>query len=84
MHVKYSKCNFTAHEHRAWLLYYSIPVLLGILDLKYIRHLALLVEALWLLLQTSISPEDVTRADVLLIQFCRQISSLYGKSSLQL
>ena len=62
----------------AWLLFYSIPVLLGILNLEYIRHLALLVEALWLLLQTSISQEDLTRADKLLVQFCKQFSSLYG------
>ena len=75
---KRSKCQPTAHEHRAWLLFYSIPVLLGILNLEYIRHLALFVEALWLLLQTSISQDDLTRADKLLVQFCKQFSSLYG------
>ena len=74
-------CQFAAHEHRAWLLYYSIPVLLGVLDLEYIRHLALLVEALWLLLQSSISPEDITHADELLFQFCKKFGSLYGKYS---
>ena len=70
--------KLTAHEHRAWLLFYSIPVLLGILNLEYIRHLALLVEALWLLLQTSICQEDLICADKLLLQFCKQFSSLYG------
>ena len=75
---KLSKYQSTAHEHRPWLLFYSIPVLLGILNLEYIRHLALFVEALWLLLQISISQDDFTRADKLLVQFCKQFSSLYG------
>ena len=42
--------------------------------------LAPLVYALWLLLQTSICQEDLTRADKLLVPFCKQFSSLYGNS----
>ena len=75
---QFKKMQPTAHEHRAWLVFYSIPVLLRILNLEYIRHLALFVEALWLLLQTSISQDDLTCADKLLVQFCKQFSSLYG------
>lgn len=68
----------TAKEFRSWLLFYSLPVLHGVLREEYYQHYALLVVAIWLLLQSSISQEDVDIAERLLNHFCFKFSLLYG------
>ena len=45
-----------ASEYRPWLLFYSIPVMLNILPVEYLAHHMLLVEAIYILLSSSISP----------------------------
>lgn len=55
-----------ASEFRAWLLYYSLPVLSDLLPADYIYHLSLLVSAMHLLLNDTISPADIDRAHSLL------------------
>ena len=42
-----------ASEYRSWLLFYSVPVLQGIMNKLYLNHYILLVEAAWLLLQSK-------------------------------
>ena len=55
-HFKYLK----ASEYRAFLLYYSLPVLSGILPSQYLDHFSLLVISIHTLLQQSISDVQAT------------------------
>lgn len=58
---------------------YSVPVLHGILDDAYLHHYILLVEAIWILLQDSISEEDIVQADKLLQIICLEFEAYYGE-----
>jgi len=69
---------FLASEYRAWTLLYCLPVLRGILDEEYLQHFVLFSEALWLLLQSVVSPEDITKAERMLQHFCFKFSAFYG------
>lgn len=68
-----------ASEYRSWLLYYSIPVLEGVLNKDYFEHYILLSESIWLLLQSSVSFIDIDRAERMLQHFCIKFSSYYGQ-----
>ncbi len=48
---------------------------------RYYQHYALLVVAIWLLLQSSISQEDVNVAERLLAHFRFKLSLLYGTTN---
>ena len=66
-----------ASEFRAWLLYYSLPVLSDLLPAEYIHHLSLLVSAMHILLSDTISPSDIDLAHNLLDLFYLLTSQLY-------
>lgn len=70
--------HLKASELRTFLLFYSIPCLYGILPHGYFQHYILLVEAIYLLLQESISPIDIRKASALLKHFCIRIKELYA------
>ena len=59
-HFKYYK----ASELRSFLLYYSLPVLSGILSLEYWNHFMLLSTSIYILLQSSIFEEQ--------LQYCQK------------
>lgn len=61
----------SGHELRSWLLYYSIPVLSGILPQPYLNHLPLLVA-------DKIAAADLQLAEQLMAKFYRQYQELYG------
>ena len=50
----------------------------GILSDDYFQHHILFSEALWLLLQSSVSLEDITKAERLLQHFCLKFAAFYG------
>jgi len=54
-------------------------VLSGILEADFYNHFALFSEALWLLLQSTVSHEDIEKAELLIQEFCSKFSILYGK-----
>ena len=66
-----------ASEFRAWLLYYSLPVLSNLLPADYIHHLSLLVSAMHLLLNDMISLADIDLAHNLLDLFYKLTCQLY-------
>lgn len=66
-----------AKEHKIWFFIYSIPVLRDILDNEYLFHHMKLVSAVSLLSQDSISPEQVDRAERLLIEYVHDFQRLY-------
>lgn len=74
-HRKY----FKATEYRNWLLYYSIPCLIGILPEVYLHHFMLLVFGIWLLNQENICPEDLHLSAILLQKFVMLFDALYGE-----
>ncbi|KAK2558802.1 hypothetical protein P5673_019017 [Acropora cervicornis] len=63
--------HLQASELRTFLLFYS-------LSMFYFQHYILLVEAIYLLLQDSISPSDIIKASSLLKHFCIRIKELYA------
>ena len=68
-----------ASEYRAWLLFYSIPILKSFLPADYIHHLALLVSAVHTLLSTNITIDALKRAECMLKCFYELIPTLYPK-----
>lgn len=71
--------HFKASELRSFLLYYALPCLWGLLEEVYFQHLVLLVDAIYLLLQDSISPNDVESSSSMLLHFCTRMEALYGR-----
>lgn len=51
------------------------------LNQKYYDQLCQFSEALWILLQSSITPNDIALAETLLEQFCSEFTLCYGKTS---
>lgn len=72
-HRKYWK----ASELRSFLLYYGIPVLFGILSSNYFQHFAILSQASFILLQDSISEQELQQCERLLEYFCLMFPYLY-------
>ncbi|XP_077521119.1 uncharacterized protein LOC144132521 [Amblyomma americanum] len=68
-----------AKEWENWILFYSLPVLEGILEKKYLDHWAHLVEAIQILVQEKISSSDLNVAEVYLVTFHGYAQHLYGK-----
>ncbi|XP_015778887.1 PREDICTED: uncharacterized protein LOC107356773 [Acropora digitifera] len=58
-HRKYWK----ASELRSFLLYYGIPVLFGMLAPNYFQHFAILSQASFILLQDSISEQELQQCE---------------------
>lgn len=71
-----------AHEWQNWLLYYSVPILKGILPNKYLYHWALLVEGVSILLGADISQEEIKHAHEAVQLFVQSTESLYGKDQI--
>ncbi len=70
--------SLAASELKAWLLYYSLPTLNGVLPKKYLQHFALFVEAVFILLGDSISKDDLAVAETFLDTFYKKFAELYG------
>ena len=73
-HFKYYK----ASELRSFLLYYSLPVLFGILPPEYWNHFSLLSMSIYILLQPSISNVHLQFCQRSLMKFCHDFQNLYG------
>ena len=71
--------DWKASEFRAWLLYYSLPLLLHILPPLFYHHYALLVCAFHLLLQDNLRACDIDVAEEMLKDFCALLPELYGE-----
>ncbi|KAE8743371.1 hypothetical protein FOCC_FOCC011023 [Frankliniella occidentalis] len=64
-------------ELKAWLLHYSLPVLEGILPIKYLQHHATLVAAVQLLSADVVSLSDIATARDLLTEYVAQYADFY-------
>ena len=73
-HFKYWK----ASELRSWLLYYSLPILVDLMDTSFYYHFSCFVEAIHLLSGSSISSEDLEKSYKTLTYFVLMFEPLYG------
>lgn len=71
--------HWKASEYRTWLLWYSLPVLNGILPVPYFQHYMLLTISVYLLVSSSVSKRTVQLVSHLLNSFVEDIEILYGK-----
>ena len=69
--------QWKASEFRAWLLFYSLPVLTGLLPADYIYHLSLFVSGMHLLLSDMVSSAEIGLAHSLLSDFYKLTPKLY-------
>ncbi|CAG5075356.1 Protein of unknown function [Cotesia congregata] len=71
-----------ATEWRSWLLFYSLICLREILPQKYLDHLALLVEAVRILLSGKIEINDLQIAETLIIKYVALYQEYFGKKAM--
>lgn len=78
---RFSECHmYKANEWRAWLLFYSIPCLQGVLTEQYLKHFSLLVSSIYILLKDSISEDELMYAEECLFKFIDKFQPLYSLS----
>ena len=70
--------KYKAHELYNWLLFYSLPVLKGILPQQYFENWMALVISIFLLCQDHITEDDITTAETLLSFFVKEFGTLYN------
>ena len=66
-------------SYRTWLLFYSIPVMLNILPNQYLAHHMLLVESIFILLQHSVYPAKIIKAENMIKHYCFIMEAYYSK-----
>ena len=65
-------------EWQYWLLFYSLPILNGLLRVDYYVHFCTLVCAMSILLSDNITEEMLQKSDILLNLFYEKTAELYG------
>ena len=70
---------FKASELRSFLLYYSLPVLLGVLPPELWDHFALFSLAIHILVQPSVSEYHLDCCQKMLNRFCCCFKEIYGE-----
>ena len=78
-----SFAEFTAEQWKNWTIIYSLFALRDILPQAHYRCWESFVLACRLLCSTCISLEDIQKADLLLLKFCRKVEELYGQNAIK-
>lgn len=76
------RSNFKASEFRFLLLYYLPVCLSGLVPNVYVQHVRRLSAAVYTLLQSTISKDEVNNAEKLLHRFVKDHQDLFGKQSM--
>ena len=76
--IKKHRKHWKASEFQAWLLFYSLPLLVSYLPPLYLHHFALLVCAMHILLQPELSDRKIKAAHLLLSDYVTLIPELYN------
>lgn len=71
--------GFTADQWKNWICMYSVLCLKDTLRSDHYECWSLFVDACFLLIQPSLSRNDLTKADEKLLEFCKLYEQLYGK-----
>ncbi|XP_051167850.1 uncharacterized protein LOC127285746 [Leptopilina boulardi] len=75
--------TWNASEWRNWILYYSLPCLDEILEEPFFSHHAKYCEAMFILNNTSITNEDLTKAKSYLDEFVNETEIYYGEKNMR-
>lgn len=73
------KANFTASERKTLFLYYLPVCLLGVIPMKYVKHVQHFSAAMYILLRESIPEKEVNKAEMLMITFVKEHQILFGR-----
>ena len=73
--------SFTADQFKNWIVYFSLISMRGILTGAHLECWRHFVLACRILVQFELSHADISLADALLLQFCKRVERLYGKSA---
>ena len=73
--------SFTADQFKNWITIFSIPALFQILTGEHLECWRHFVLACRILCKHSLSMDDISLADALLMCFCRRVQHLYGESA---
>lgn len=76
--IKEHSSHWKASDCRAWLFYYSIPVLFGVMKAEFFHHYLLFVEAIYIFNLDNISSQQLEHGEDMIIKFCGMYASLYG------
>lgn len=74
----HERADYRGHEWFNFIVFYSIPILKGILPAKYLNHWGLLVKAIAMLMQNSVMKTDMYHACKFIREFSTKIDQLYG------
>ncbi|XP_077988120.1 uncharacterized protein LOC144442615 [Glandiceps talaboti] len=77
-----SRKYWKGSEWRAFLLFYSLVVLKGILPVVYLNHWFLLVFTIHCLLDKDVSRESANQAGRAICKFVARVEQLYGKENM--
>ncbi|XP_044019490.1 uncharacterized protein LOC122859872 [Aphidius gifuensis] len=69
-------------EWRNWIQYYCLICLEGVLKPKYLKHLSLLSQAIYILNSDSITSHEINQARQLLQDFVKKYEQLFGKQAM--
>lgn len=75
--------SWKATEWRNWILYYAVTCLTGLISNEYLLLFCKLSEALHILNGTSLSEENVNRADTLINQFVKAYEILFTRDNMR-
>ena len=73
--------SFTADQFKNWITIFSIPALFEILTGEHLECWRHFVLSCRILCKHSLSMDDISLADALLMHFCRRVQRLYGESA---
>ena len=76
--IKTGFSSFTADQFKNWITVFSIPALYAILPSQHLECWRHFVLACTILCKHSLSMDDISLFDALLMQFCRRIQQMYG------
>lgn len=76
-------CQWKGSELRSFLLYYSLPCLRGLLDVRYYKHWSLLVFAITIFNSDEITDEAFCQATIALRTFVLETEALYGEEMMK-
>ncbi|CAN7948201.1 unnamed protein product [Ixodes hexagonus] len=77
-----SRKYWKAVEWEPWLVYYCLPCRKSILPAEYLEHFALLTSALYSLMKSLVTKEDVDESTVKITKFVVGTQYLYGESQM--
>ncbi len=73
----YTHNVWRAHEYLSFMLYYALPVFRDIMNGEYYNNIKKLIIFMEILLSPSISLDDLSKAELIIFDFVKEVSKLY-------